>query len=62
MDTGPITDETPPPSVTPLVNTVVKSVKDELGCYFFLPIVLIIVFLVLNIFQTGLLLRILTKE
>ena len=62
MDPGPIIDETPPPKVTPLVTTVVKAIKDELGCYFFIPVVLIIVFLILNIFQTGLLLRLLMRE
>jgi len=62
MDTGPITEETPSPSVKPLVNTIVKTVKDELGAYFFLPIVLIIIFLVLNLIQTGLLLRLLKRE
>jgi len=62
MDTGPIKDETPPPKVTPLVSTVVKAVKDELGIYFFLPVVLIIVFLILNFFQTGVLLRLLMRE
>ena len=62
MDSGPITETQPPQSITPIVNTVVKSVKDELGVYYFIPIILVIIFLILNIMQTGLLLRLLMRE
>jgi len=61
MDSGPPNTE-PPPNVNPLVTTVVKAVKKELGVYFFIPIILVIIFLVLNIIQTGLLLRLLKRE